>query len=101
VTGDDEIGCGGGATAGGGSEASASSCGHGEDVGEGKEWPVRVLTTTGCPGGGCSTAGGSGTAVRRRPEARAAKAAAAGAVARVRGVSGCGLGERGAGGAAA
>jgi hypothetical protein len=41
-----EIGRSGGATAGGGSEAPASSCSHGEDAGEGKERPVRVLTTT-------------------------------------------------------
>jgi hypothetical protein len=49
----------------------------------GKKGPVRVLSTTWCSGGGPSTAGGSGAATRRWPEARAAMAAAEGAEARV------------------
>jgi hypothetical protein len=37
AVGGDQIGCGGGAMASGSSETPASSCGHGEVAGEGKE----------------------------------------------------------------
>jgi hypothetical protein len=57
--------------------------GHGRSGGEGKGGRPSVLTTTRCSGRVCSTAGSGGTTARRRPEARATMAAAAGVDARV------------------
>jgi hypothetical protein len=72
AVGGDQIGCGGGVTASDGSGTPTSSCDHGEVAGEGKEGPMRVLTTTWCSGGGRSIASGSRVAARRRPEAATA-----------------------------
>jgi hypothetical protein len=45
AVGGDQIGHGGGATASGGSGTPASSCGHGEVTGDGKEGPVVAVPT--------------------------------------------------------
>jgi hypothetical protein len=66
------------ATASGGSGTPARLCRHGNAGGR-ERWSGSILTTTRCSSGGRATAGGSGTAARRRAEARATKAAVASA----------------------